>query len=418
MEVKKSDLLKAYDELPELSQNVVNLFVVTFIGIAKYDVGKFLQSYISATITQKEYENVMNSLRKKELIILTDSRFDVSLQLKLELFPKIIQKDKCIKWVKALQKEHSSLYYMPTTQYIRDCLFSYYVEENQFTRYAIDRLIDTISESIPVFSEMLRLPAYDKALMHSPELLYEILDYIQLLNILYYRSDDAPIEFLERHSDFIGLHDQMKIQKAETLLHSGQLAAAYELIENSYNTDSILLKSQIELFQGKFAKSVASYEFAQITGKDGLKMPRIEFNIVYEFLYWLNYVFYPEGLNLKKLDVYIRKMEKSREDDDHFLLPLLYFIKKDRAQAEKGLKAINEGTLLSHPSFKSFYYLMLNYIVDGELKEKQKALCQLMSDKLHENKRYLFLRELNLMIEKSSLNMKVSGTPIKSACLR
>jgi len=412
MEVKKSELLTAYDELPELSQNVVNLFVVSFIGVAKYDGSRFLQTHLKSMITHKEYENVLNKLRKLELIILTDGNYDVPLWLKLELFPKIIQNEKCIRWVNDLQKERNTYYNTPIWQYIRDYLFSYYVEENQFTKYAVDMLINKTGEAIPMFYELLRLPEYDKALMHSPQLFYELLDTIHLINILHFKPEDEAILFLNRNSEFRGLYDQVKIIKAENLLHAGQLAEAYELTENIYTTDSLLLKSQIELFQGKFSKSVAYYELAQITDKDGSKMPRLEFTIVYEFLNWLNYVFYPEGLNLKKLDAAINKKEKSRDEDDHFMLPLLYFIKKDSTQADKALKAIKEATFLSYLSYKTFYYLVLNYIVNGELSEKQKALCQLLSDKLLENKRWLFLRELNLMIEKSGLKIKISGTPM------
>ena len=412
MKVSRTDLLKAYDDLPELSQNIVNLFIVTFTGVAKYDVGKFLQTYIYAMRTQKEYDNVLITLQKKELINLKDDNYDVPLWLKLKLFPEIIQNEKCVQWVNDLQKVRSFYYDKPILQYIRDYLFSYYVEENQFTKYAVDNLINKIGEALPMFLELLGHPEYDKALVHSPQLFYELLDYIQLINILYFNSEEAAILFMIRNREFEGLYDQIKILKAEMLLHLGKLTEANELIEYSFTTDSILLKSQIELFKGNFAKSVALYELAQITDKDGTKRSRIEFTIAYEFLYWLNYVFYPEGLNLKKLDTTIRKMEKSRDFDDRFMLPLLYIIKKDKAQAEKALKEINTQTFLSHPSFKSFYYLVLNYIINGELDEKQKALCQLISNELDENKRWLYLRELNLMIEKSNINIKTVGTPI------
>jgi len=412
MELKKSEILKSYDELPELSQSVVDLLVVTFIGVAKYEVGSFFQTHLKATLTHKEYENVLIKLRKQELIVFNDRNFDVPLWLKLELFPKIIKKVNCVKWVRHLQNERSIYYDRPILQYIRDYLFSYYVEENQYTKYAVDNLINKIGEALPMFLELLGHPEYDKALMHSPQLFFELLDYIQLINVLYFNSEEAAILFFERNKEIKGLHDQVKIIKAENLFQSGQIAEANELIENSYTTDSILLKSQIELFKGNFAKSIALYDLAQITGKDGKKRSRIEFNIVYEFLNWLNYVFYPEGLNIKKLDANIKKKEKGRDIDDLFMLPLLYFIKKDSAQADKTLKAINEVTLLSHPSFKSFYYLLLNYIINGKLNVTQKLHCEMISTKLLENKRWLFLRELNLMIEKSNINLKIVGTPI------
>ncbi len=64
MDQDNSELLKLYQNLPELSQNVINVLVVKFSGVPKYAVGRFFQDKLENNITQREYENVLGRLVK------------------------------------------------------------------------------------------------------------------------------------------------------------------------------------------------------------------------------------------------------------------------------------------------------------------------------------------------------------------
>jgi len=411
MNPKNTDRLKFYNQLSDLSQQVVNVFVVKFSGVVKYDVLRYLQGKIDAKITQREYQNILNILVEKGLAVMSATGYDVEFCLKIELFPKLITEGRYIKLLKAIQLEHNPFNFIPTTEYIRDFLSGYYLEESHHSREAHNRLISKALEAAPLISEMLQHPEYDQAFLKSPVLLYEMLEHIQLLQVLYNQEFTGTSNFFDRNSDFEGLFDQVAIIKAEILFQSGRIAEADKLIDNLSNTASLLLKSQIELFKGHFDLSVICYEKAQITDRDGAKISKMDFNLYFEFLYWLNFALHPKSINQKKLDVAINKKSKSKFSDDHFILPLLYFLKKDSGQAEAKFRQINTASCFATNNFKSVFYLLLSYIIYGELNSGFQTLAQNTGFKLYGAKRWLLLRELNFIIEKSEYNIEMFRVP-------
>lgn len=411
MEVKSADLLKSYHSLPELHKNVLNVFVIKFSGVAKYDALKYLQDKTGNKATQKEYQSVLNTLVDKQLVTLSVTSYDVPFSLKIELFPKLIKEERSSNLLRKIQKEHNPFGHIPVTEYIRDFLFGYYNGESRFSNDATNRLISKAIEAAPLISEMLLYPEYDQAFLRSPVLLYELLDAIQLMNVLHFQ-DFAPVtRFFDRNANFKGLFDQVTIQKAEMLFQLGKIDEADKLIKNLHNTNSLLLKSQIELFRGNFKLSADCYEKAQITDRDGMKMPKLEFNLYYEFLYWLNFALNPKSVNEKKLEVAINKKLRSKFSDDHFFLPLLYFLKNDLGQAESKFKQINTTSCFSTTGFKSVFYLILSYIIHGELSSSLQMLAQNTAYKISLTQRWLFLREINFIIEKSEFSIDTFPVP-------
>ena len=411
MEVKSADLLKSYHSLPELHKNVLNVFVIKFSGVAKYDALKYLQDKIGNKATQKEYQSVLNTLVDKQLVMLSVTSFDIPFSLKVELFPQLIKSTKNIDLLAKIQKEHNPFGHIPVTEYIRDFLFGYYNGESRFSNDATNRLISKGVEAAPLISEMLLHSEYDQAFLRSPVLLYELLDAIQLMNVLHFQ-DFAPVtRFFDRNANFKGLFDQVTIQKAEMLFQLGKIDEADKLIKNLHNTASLLLKSQIELFRGNFKLSTDCYEKAQITDRDGMKMPKLEFNLYYEFLYWLNFALNHKSVNEKKLEVAINKKLRSKFSDDHFFLPLLYFLKNDLGQAESKFKQINTTNCFSTTGFKSVFYLILSYIIHGELSSSLQMLAQNTAYKISLTQRWLFLREINFIIEKSEFSIDTFPVP-------
>jgi len=406
-----SVLLKSYKNLPDLAKNVVNLFVVKFSGIPKYDILRYLQNKIESKTTQKEYQNVLNTLVNKDLVKLLETSYDIPFILKIELFPKLIKDKNNVSLLRTIQKEYNPFGYVPVTEYIRDFLFGFYTGENKNSKDAINRLISKGNEAAPYFKEMLQYSEYDQAFIQSPLLLYEILDNVQLINVLYMLDFASVIQFFDRNVAFEGLFHQVTIQKAEMLLQLGKIDEAAQLIKNFHNTASLLLQSQIALFSGNFELSVACYEKAQITERDGEKMSKMEFNLYFEFLYWLNFAIKPKMVNPKKLEVAINKKLRSKFSEDQFLLPMLYFLKNDSVQAESKFKQINTLSCFTTINFKSVYYLILSYIVNGELSSGLQTLAQTTGLMLNTANRWLFLREINFIIEKSEFNIPVYPEP-------
>ncbi|MFA5328459.1 MAG: DEAD/DEAH box helicase [Prolixibacteraceae bacterium] len=411
MDHKKPDFISVYAQLPDLSRNVINVLVVKYSGVNKYDSLRYFQNKIDAKKAQKEYQNVLNALIEKKLVIESSSGYDVPSGLKIELFPRLITEKRYKDMALAIQKEHNLYSYIPVTEYIRDFLVGYYVGENRISNDANVRLMSKAIEAAPFISEMLQYPEYDQTFLQSPFLLYNLLDAIQLLNVLNFQDYTSTQHFFERNPSFDGLYNQVLIQKAEMLFQLGKIDEADLLVKTLYNTDSLLLKFQIELFRGNFELSASYFEKAQVTDKDGTKISKMEFGLYYEFFYWLCFAFAPKILTLKKLDVAINKKIKSKYSEDHFLLPLLFFLKNDMAQAESKFNQINTMSCFTTTSFKSVYYLILAYVIKGGLNSSLYPLARNTGNKLNLTQRWLFLGELNFILEKSGFDADAFAIP-------
>lgn len=412
MELNAPVLLEAYHGLPESNKNIVNLFIVAFSGIAKYEANKFLQQNIVPLRPLKESETILMNLIKIKLVINVDGMIDVPLDLKIELFPSLVKQPKYTKVVRNLQNGSFSQWNTTTGQHVRDYLFGSFVEVNKHTEEAALRLVATVQTTAPLFWKMLHYPEYDKALVRSPVLFQRVMTHIHIRNIAY-NLDFAPVsQFYGRNRDIDSWDKQAITHKAEILFQSGQLGEASQMVDNLFDGDVLLLKAQIDMFHGRFARSIATFDQSRVTDGEGLKTSRAEFLPYYEFFYWLNYVFYPEALDVKKIDVYIRKKEKSRTYEESFLLALLYFIKKDGTLAEKTLKSIPDRFVMNATNFGSFFYLLLHYIIYGALDKEMAVQAQLLGSQLHHNKRWLLLRELNFMISKSGLGLDLLEPPM------
>lgn len=412
MAPNSSDLLKLYHDLPELSRQVVNVLAVKFSGLIKYAVGRYFQDKLGSQVTQREYENVLDQLVKKGLVSSGDSYYDVPFELKLALFHQLIQEPTYVLILRKIQREYNPFGYIPVTEHIRNFLFGHWVEPDYTSQNAVGRLIHDAMEAAPWFRKMLEYPEYDQALMGSPGLFYEMLDNIQLINVSYYQDFQPLVGFFERNPEFGGISGQVALIKAEMLFQQGKLDEADQLIGNLYNTHSLLLKSQIELFRGNFELSIFYFEKAQVTNREGLKIQKMEFSLIFEFFYWLNFALDPKQVNLKKLETAINRKVKSKYSDDQFLLPLLYFIQKDRSHAEARLKNIFPDEYLSPVSFKLVYYLMMSYVIRGELTPDLQPLAQRAGLMLKAANRFLFLRELKFIMDKSDLDIDSLKSPL------
>lgn len=400
-----SELLKSYRELPESHRSVIDLMIVKFSGIDPWDGIRYLQNSLSGIIPANRCHTILKDLAKKELIIWEGNIYKVSREILLELFPGLITQDKYIRIVKKDYAETGSYgWYSPVEQEIRDFLFAYFVEETPQTKAAIQRLTASPKNAVGFFILMIESAKYDQAVLSSPLLFYRVLHFIQSYYSVNFIGYDKVLQFFERNKPVSGLFHQFGILKAEIAFQRGNLLEATQAVLSVNNNESYLLRSQIELFNGNFGLAVVSFEEARVTNEEGLKMPRMEFSFYHEFFYWINFVFYPAGLNLKKLDAFIKKAEKDKYDHYRILLPLLYIIKKDRTRAEEELTALPSGAALS-PNIRTFFILLMEYIIRGELSEGIKKISPYLCTQLRNNGQVVYLREVVFIMEQLNISV-------------
>jgi len=397
-------LLKSYHSMPVMHQQVIELLTIKFADIAKYDVYTYVQKHLNVKFA--ELGSIIKDLKSKNLVISDEGNYKVSRELILELFPGLIQQPKYIKVVKSEQSDSRSyLWYAPVTQHIRDYLFASFVEENPSTLNATQELIDDPSRACIPFEMMLAKPAYDKAVIHSPLLFSEVMLMIQtnLTNNLF--SYDLIMQFYERNKTFKGLFRLVDTQKAVISFQRGNMIEAITVVKYFDSNEALLLKALIALFRGEFGHSLNIFEVARTTNQAGLTIPRLEFGFFHEFFFWLNYVFNPKSLNQKKLDSYIKKVAKSKDELYRLLLPLLYFLKKDRTLALEKLNALIDSEIVMFRDVRLFFLFLMDYIITGELSDKMKSSSSDLRIKLSNNKHLLFLREVNFILEKLGLKI-------------
>ncbi|MDD4190583.1 MAG: hypothetical protein PHI28_04590 [Mangrovibacterium sp.] len=317
---------------------------------------------MNPAITRKEYKNVLNNLVAKKLVTFGyDDTYDVSLLLKIELFPRLVIQSKYNRIIKSSQNRLRSLYYQPIEYHIRNYLFSEFVKDHVFLEDTIEYLEVNLNAAVAIFDEMLAFRVYDRALMRSIKLFSRLMDIVHNNNTVYFRGYDKMIRFYNRNPQFEGLHHQVENQLAEMIFQGGHLIHAYESVEFIDNKEALLLKAQVELFRGNFALSVANFEKARSIGEEGVRVSRGELSYYHEFFYWLNFIFWPEGLNLKKLDNFVNRAEKSQNSNHKVLLPLLYMVKKDKTQAETQLIWLDKNLPEAYPSVRSFFFFLMDY---------------------------------------------------------
>lgn len=411
MELNSNQLLKSYQSLPKLSQKVINVLVIKYSGLSHYSTPGYFQERIEFNTTQREYLKILKDLTHKELVIRSVNSYDVPFLLKAELFPKLAKEKEYAKLFDDIQKEYYPFGNNPITGYIRNFLYGYFFRENTYSRDATNQLISKAYEAAPLIVKLLHYPEYDPVFIQSPVLLYELLENISLYNVMQFQDANPVEQFFDRNPAFEGLFNQVAIQKAEMLFQLGKIVEANKIIGTLYNTPSLLLKSKIELFCGNFELSVVCYEKAQITDRDGSKMSKMEFNLYHEFLYWLNFVFIPRSINHKKLESAINKKTKSKNSNDYLFLPLLYYLKNDIAMAEASFKQINPASCFSTINIISVYYLLLSYVIHGKISPDLHSLIHTAANRLSICQQWLFLQDINFIIEKSGLKLAIFPIP-------
>ncbi len=397
-------LLQKYEETTGVQREVIDALVVHFSPVSRYNISRFYQSPLT-DLSVSAFQKTISGLVKSGLVVSTPDKYSVDEELSIILLPRLFKKPKYQAIVREIQRGEQYSFNPPVTQLVRDYLFACFVEENKYTIASIGRLMSRIQEAIFLFDKMLTIPAYDAALPGSPALYFRILDTIHLYNILDFKDFRPFIDLLNRQPDASDLIRRMNTAIIETSFQMGKLGLEVKQLDHDPTDYPLLVRSQFELFRGDFPASTGSFEAARKIGRPDSRSSAMEYNLYYEFFYWLNFVFWPEGLNLKKLDAAIKKNNKLGNIEGFFLLTLLYFIKKDRFQANHKLQSLYKFKELAIMDYRSLLFLILHYLLSGRLAEDLQPLTQDLSSHLFQTKRFLFLREVILMARQSDIEL-------------
>lgn len=395
-----TDLLSSYEKLDELSRKIIDQLSLKFTGIDRYSNSQYLNDLNNTTIPYWEIDKLEKKLTKLGLL----TCLNVPIELKLELFPKLIKQDKYLKLILKAQAESQKYSWSYSrSDDLRDLLYAVFVEDNDYTPLPLARICNSFHEHFSFFLLLLHYPAYDKVILHSPVLFTTAMQAMLRYNCFHFQSFNHVLNFIERNNELVSNSKQLAIIQAEISLQKGHLPDASQHISLTFNHESLLLHAQTALFSGDYKKSISYFDNARVTDEFGAKISKVELSFYHEFFYWLNYLFCPEELNLKKLDTFIRKAEKGGLQNYQLLLSLLTFIRKDYALAKTHVERFN----YQFPNFSPYIHILMCYVVEAKLNDKMIDISHEICENLNRSKQWLFLRELIFVMEKLGIPVKI-----------
>ena len=392
-------------QIPDIESEVIDAFVVKFSGFSQYEVYREIQGLVTARVSQAKIKEVIEQLIDKKIVTKEFDRYHISIGIKLERFPEVLQNKKYRVFLERLQQNTYTYWFKSPEETLRDVLYEFFSGKSVVRKEAFPRLLEHKTEVFYHYMVMLGLPDYDQFWQFSIELNESFFDKL-FYNIFHFTNDyDKILGFFERNPKIKGEYIIAQIE-----LIRGNIEKALKACINPSNHFELLLRAQIELFRGNFEQSLELFDKARVTNAEGQKIPRIDFVPAYEYFFWLNYLFVPEKLNLKKLETFSKKIFKNRDLWYAHLMPLACMLKKDLVSAKSSLKDCD----VFHENFFLLVNLMNRYIIEGSLSDKQHVFAIKLLEFYCNNQNWLFVSELQYMLEGSEL--KVSSIIDVSEC--
>lgn len=403
MELFEINLLKQqYEALSEEQQTVLDVITLHFTGVIKSQAVTYFVQGLLPGFTGKDAERTMKQLCDEQLLTLKNGYYDADLNLKLLLFHKAVANEKYREIIHLSLKENVYSWVYTFEHAIKFFLYESFGFKNNFGNNNHQSLLPTSGVSINFWRTIIKMPEYDSVFMSFPEIYGKVLNLFRIENIYYFSESEHIMRFYRRNPLFTGVSNQTSVHQAEIKLHAGDLEGLEARLQGISNKGSILLKAQAELYRGNHDSSIALFEEARRTSSDGTKIPRTELDTYNEFLFWLNYLFRPDCVNLKKVDVFIRKAEKQYRDQFDILLPLALIIKKEVTRAEESFYSLGLD-IAEHPNIFTFICLMISYIVNRKLIPEMESAAGICYSALNNNKQWLLMREINYIMQQSGM---------------
>jgi SNF2 family DNA or RNA helicase len=396
-------LLKKYEALPVLHREVVHTLTIFFCGFYKYNKKANLVRLVAGDFDAKEINAALEDLEKAGLIVVESHYYTVPFDLKMELFHQLIGEPTYAQLARRAEKsDFCEAWTVPSAFYLREYLISAFLEgydkDGQKVAFNVERL-ESLSHFYGYYVRMMEIPGYDKAFLHSTRFFVSIGLYVVKTGLLRLSDMTTLRDFFTR---MLPIKEDVVIYGLSVVdFVQGRLKEARNGKPGAFYGESLVLMSHIALWDGKYELSVDLFEQARITGHEGKKVAKQTFDFFEEYLYWLNFLLEPEGLKMKNLEVFIKKVLKTRDNQLRFVLPLLYLVKNDFLEAQSCMFTfdLNNRMDLSQNSLFTLVQFFNTYMVMGELSDDQVDFSRTFCYSLRNNGLWLFLNEMIFILE-------------------
>ncbi|GAO30628.1 superfamily II DNA/RNA helicases, SNF2 family [Geofilum rubicundum JCM 15548] len=396
-------LLKKYEALPELHRKVVDTLTIFFCGFYKYNKKANLVRLVKGDHKAKEINVVLEDLEKRGLIVVESHYYTVPFDLKMELFPQLICQPAYEDLARYTDRtDFCEAWTVPSTFYLREYLISgflkgYDKDGLKVMRYA--ELLDSLSHLYGYYVRMMEIPEYDKALLHSPAVFTNICMNVSRTSRWRLSNINTLRHFLTRLLPTNNRGVIFALAQIDFL--QGSLEDAKKSEPYVSHGGHMILFSHFALVEGDYEKSVKLFEDGRVTGLDGHKVSKMTFDFFEEYLYWFNFLLKPEGLKMKNLEAFIKKVLKTRDNQLRFVLPLLYLVKNDYLEAQSCMFTFDLSNRmdLSQNSLFTLVQFFNTYMVMGELSDDEVNFARTFCYSLRNNGLWLLLNEMIFILE-------------------
>lgn len=400
MSKSKAELLDQYNLATEFEQDIIHIFVAKFTGFSKYEVYSKIQDLLTTRISQASLKRDLGILIQKGLMHYNSDRYEIPVDLKIALFPRILNLKRLSNYIEELQNAYYFYWNEPMEEHLRNFLYGIFTGMTEKSRKAGQYLSTNPADLFQHYLSMIDHREYDLVWDLSDEITYSFIDVLSVNLFFLLERHEQIYQFLMQHpqikgSDILGRLELLK----------GNIDRALRSCETPIASDQLLLRAQVELFRGNFALSSELYEKARVTDNCGQKVSRCDFDMANEYFAWLNFLFLPDKLNLKKLEAFSKKVYKKYEPYKSFLLPLVFMLKKDLI----GARASFPEKLQPPTNILGLINLFNWYLVEGFIPENQYQLAIPLCQTFFETQNWLFLNELQYMLETSELEVPVQN---------
>jgi superfamily II DNA or RNA helicase len=388
--------IDAYNNLTPPQKMVVDIATLSFSGIYEYSLSTLIGE-LQLPINTNKLMPAVKEMMKQKMLETSMYYLTTPIDLRVWLYPRLMAvPENVILARKIWESRHTNSWNKPLTY----SLASYLHHTFMGTKADMDSIIYGISNSsisfVPFISKMITDQAYDQALMASPLVFKKLWDDLFFETELFAESFSPIKAFLEKAPEASFPAHAKASYYSKMAFWEGDHNKNNQLIEKQYNTLALINTSHLALYSGQYELSLKSFETARVVDHQGLKTKKADFNFLDELLYWINYLLYPEGMDGKKAEIFIKKAIKDQNNNYGAVLPFMYMARKEIKEAERelNLARITQWEENGAENLFTVFRLMALYVVYGQWTDKQARLASRTAMKLKENGHWLMLNEL------------------------
>jgi superfamily II DNA or RNA helicase len=415
--IPSKDYYLTYKELLPLEKSVLDFIALAFMPV---NIGYFANDYtqLMGKINFREMSIALNGLRRKG--ILQESGY-AKMGLPVEIHTRIFAEAYSHPQNKLLFQNIQRKYPVnPASPYSTDFSPLLFLREyiaahftgNVVIKKAMEEKIVTWQEPLfPYLVTMIELPVYyDLLLQTPPYLLNEIVMFAQRDNILLLKNPEYLEAFLNHLQKHKGLPENLQANVnnilAENSLYRGNLEEAESLTAASSTNLTYIVKSNIEIYRGNYAKAFGIFERTKLLTSTSSGTKKGTFEITLSLPYFLMLLIDPSLVNTREIEKLARQVEKGKIYKEAIALPLLYKVLKNKFLAEKYLSAIIfQNRILETGNYYTYLALVFEHVVNGNLRKDDIPYAESLLLKFEDIGQSLPARELAYILKNNSNNI-------------